>query len=187
MTEAEWLACSSHDINRMVNFVRNRTSERKLTLLVCGCCRRMWGLLRDERFRAAIEAAEQNSEGKSPQPIPYGVNDDVQAAYTRVYRCYPKSWDEFALMAYSSAAAAVLCLGGTGQGSVAHHISVAAKYLARSNRLAGRPAAKRERTTCLQLPPVRSWQPFRTCRPGSLVVNLNGCRTRRRHLRRPCL
>jgi hypothetical protein len=161
MTDAEWQDCTPHDINRMVNYIRDRMSQRKSTLFVCGCCRRIWGLLQDARFRVAIETAEQNAEQKTPEPIPYQVSSDVWAAYSSAYRDSAKSWDEFALLAHSSAAAAVLCLGGTGQGAVAHHVSVATKYAARSNRLAGRPAAKRERAACLRLLRCVFSNPFR--------------------------
>lgn len=161
MTEVEWVACTPHDINRMVYYLREKVSYRKLALFVCGCCRRLWPLLLDERFRDAIKNAEQNVDESQPQPIPYRVSDAVWDAYTAAYTGNGRTWDEFALMARSSAAAAVLCLGGTGQEAVALHAGVDAKYWARSKRLAGRPAAKRERVTCLGLLRCVAGNPFR--------------------------
>jgi hypothetical protein len=56
MTDAEWLACA--DPTPMLEFLRGKASDRKLRLFACGCCRRVWGLIRDERFRNALRAAE---------------------------------------------------------------------------------------------------------------------------------
>jgi hypothetical protein len=61
MTEAEWLACA--DPLLMVNLVAPRVSDRKLRLFQVACCRRVWHLLREPRFREAVEAAERYVEG----------------------------------------------------------------------------------------------------------------------------
>ena len=37
MTEAEWLACN--DPTPMLEFLRDKASERKLRLFFCACCR----------------------------------------------------------------------------------------------------------------------------------------------------
>jgi hypothetical protein len=37
MTEAEWLACT--DLQKMLEFVQGKASERKLPLFFCACCR----------------------------------------------------------------------------------------------------------------------------------------------------
>jgi hypothetical protein len=61
MTEQEWLACDKP--HPMLTYLRRRASKRKLRLYACGCCRRVWGLLRDERSRRAVEVAEQYADG----------------------------------------------------------------------------------------------------------------------------
>jgi hypothetical protein len=61
MTEAEWLSCN--DPEELLNFLRGKASERKLRLLACGCVRRLWPLVYDERGRQAVAAVEQLSDG----------------------------------------------------------------------------------------------------------------------------
>jgi hypothetical protein len=61
MTEAEWLACA--DPLPMVNLAAPRVSDRKLRLFQVACCRRVWHLLGDPRFREAVEVAEGYVEG----------------------------------------------------------------------------------------------------------------------------
>jgi hypothetical protein len=57
VTETEWL--DSSDPAPMLRYLRERqTSERKLRLLACACCRRIWHLLPDPRSQRAVEVAE---------------------------------------------------------------------------------------------------------------------------------
>lgn len=58
MTESEWLG--SGDPAPLLRYLRERhTSERKLRLLACACCRRIWDRLSDPRSRDAVEVAER--------------------------------------------------------------------------------------------------------------------------------
>ena len=62
MTEPEWLACE--DPVLMLDFIRERVSERKLRLWACTCHQQQNG-----RFKVisdAIKVAEDWAEGKSP-------------------------------------------------------------------------------------------------------------------------
>src|SRR5215204_2174043 len=61
MTELEWLGGS--DPAPLLHFLREQqVSERKLRLLACACCRRIWHLLPDPRSRLAVEVAERYAD-----------------------------------------------------------------------------------------------------------------------------
>lgn len=56
MSDAEWQACD--DPRPMLSAVCGRVSDRTLRTFAVACVRRVWHLLRDERARRAVEAAE---------------------------------------------------------------------------------------------------------------------------------
>lgn len=60
MTEAEWLAAT--DPSRMMEFLRGKTTYRRLHLLVVGCCQRIWNLL-PPVSRSGVEALELSADG----------------------------------------------------------------------------------------------------------------------------
>jgi hypothetical protein len=64
MTEAEWLACEESGV--MLEYLRDRASERKLRLFVCSCCRHVWHQL-EECSRDAVEIAERYSDGTASE------------------------------------------------------------------------------------------------------------------------
>jgi hypothetical protein len=59
MTEAEWLACT--DPQPMLEFLRGRTSERKLRLVAVACVRRYWTV--DSVIRQLIRVSELYADG----------------------------------------------------------------------------------------------------------------------------
>jgi hypothetical protein len=61
MTEADWLA--SNDPTPMLDYLRGRATDRKLRLIVCGCCCRIWSLLKDVRSRQGVEVSERFADG----------------------------------------------------------------------------------------------------------------------------
>jgi hypothetical protein len=64
MTESEWLCAS--DFSELLDFLLLRASNRKLRLLACACCHRIWDLLKDKRSRQAILVAEKHADGQRP-------------------------------------------------------------------------------------------------------------------------
>jgi hypothetical protein len=63
MTEVEWLAAI--DPTAMLEFLSGRVTPRKLRLLACACCRRIWHLLEEEGSRSVIEIAERHADGEA--------------------------------------------------------------------------------------------------------------------------
>ncbi len=63
MTEADWLAAT--DPAPMLEYLNRRISDRKLILFAAACCRHIWTLLSDRRYRAAVEMAERFADGKA--------------------------------------------------------------------------------------------------------------------------
>jgi hypothetical protein len=63
MTEAEWLACD--DPKPMLEFLRDKASDRKLRLFACACCRRVERLLTQPRICKSLNVAELYADGGS--------------------------------------------------------------------------------------------------------------------------
>jgi hypothetical protein len=61
MTEAEWLTCT--DPQPMLEFLRDKASDRKLRLFAVACCRRIWQFITDPECRAVVEITEQAADG----------------------------------------------------------------------------------------------------------------------------
>jgi hypothetical protein len=61
MTEAEWLA--GNDPQKMLEFLMETTTTRKLLLFAVSCCHRIWHLLTDARSRCLVKTVEQYADG----------------------------------------------------------------------------------------------------------------------------
>jgi hypothetical protein len=65
MTEKEWLTCNH--LERLLEHLAHRRRQawlnRKLRLFGSACCRRVWHLFPDERYRRAVEIAERFAAG----------------------------------------------------------------------------------------------------------------------------
>jgi hypothetical protein len=61
VTEQQWQTCANP--KPMLKSLRGKASDRKLRLLACACCRRVWGLLSPEESRHAVLVAERFADG----------------------------------------------------------------------------------------------------------------------------
>jgi hypothetical protein len=61
MTESDWFQCN--DPGKMLEFCYGKVSERKLRLLHCACCRRVWHALPAQASRQAVEVVESYADG----------------------------------------------------------------------------------------------------------------------------
>jgi hypothetical protein len=67
MTEEEWQECTDPD--RMLAWLEDSASQRKLRLLCCACCRRVWHLLETEALRQAVDTFERFAEGEIGEEV----------------------------------------------------------------------------------------------------------------------
>jgi hypothetical protein len=81
VTEQEWLNCT--DPQPMLEFLRGKTSERKLRLFACVCCRRIWNLLHDKRSRKAVECSEQFADGQIDKEQLSAARKEAEDAWWR--------------------------------------------------------------------------------------------------------
>jgi hypothetical protein len=79
MTEREWLA--STDSRPVWEEVSRKISNRRVRLLICACCRRVWDLLVDSRSREAVEVAERFADGSANLDELTAVRRRADAAY----------------------------------------------------------------------------------------------------------
>jgi hypothetical protein len=93
--EVAWLSCD--DVTPMLEFLRGKTSERKLRLFAAACVRSHWELLVDPRSRAAVELSERVADGTSPP-------EELAAAYRAAWAVVPLLPDRMALVSAARAA-----------------------------------------------------------------------------------
>jgi hypothetical protein len=67
MTEKEWLAAT--DPAPLMEFLRDKASDRKLRLFAVACCRRVLGLVPTKRNREGLEVAEAFADGMTTEHI----------------------------------------------------------------------------------------------------------------------
>jgi hypothetical protein len=83
MTEAEWNACT--DPQPMLEFLRGKVSDRKVWLVGCGNCRRIWHLMSDLRSRHAIEVAERFADGHASKAELQKASEEARRAWKETY------------------------------------------------------------------------------------------------------
>lgn len=60
MTEAEWMTAT--DPTPMLEFLRDKATDRKLRLFAVACCRRVWHLIPEGASKHAVEVAERYAD-----------------------------------------------------------------------------------------------------------------------------
>ena|SRR5579872_1653038 len=122
MTETEWLTCT--DPTPMLEFLRGKATDRKLRLLACACCRRIWHRFRDQRSRQAVEIAEQYADEPNSHELRSALSQASVAAlsvmsdshldesdrvsgYAAHHAAYPSDPNQFAGFAWHAVALAI--------------------------------------------------------------------------------
>jgi hypothetical protein len=95
MTEAEWNVCTDPD--QMLEFLKDRSSGRKLRLFAVACCHRIWHLLDHQLSRRAVEVAERFADGQA-------THSERAAAEFAAHEAPSRYGDAPALAAYVVAA-----------------------------------------------------------------------------------
>lgn len=68
------------ELNALLEFVHDRSSERKRGLFAAACCRRVWHLLKDERSREAVEVAERYVDDAATEGEKMDAEMEAEAA-----------------------------------------------------------------------------------------------------------
>ena len=134
MTESDWLTATEPRV--LFGYLRGRASDRKLRLVACACCRRLWHLLTDERSRAAVEAGERFADDPA-------CRRELATARRQAWSAARNAAEAFWPSSYSRRVArqAALAAAGTTAKSVARSVvetvSAAAEAVAETAWLTG--------------------------------------------------
>jgi hypothetical protein len=69
----------------MLEFLEGEASDRKLRLFAAACCRRVWHLLADIRYRTAVETAEVFAEGGMTDEMLLTFNKEAHHLYENLH------------------------------------------------------------------------------------------------------
>src|SRR5262245_21905363 len=129
VTEAGWLECD--DSKPMLEFVRGRTSDRKLRLFAVGCCWPLWPWMTERCCQDALLTAERFADGLSDRRDLAGARKAMKADFRNRRReaIRKAALDETG----SDRRAAARATGWAGAWDAAHAALRAGAYEAASN------------------------------------------------------
>jgi hypothetical protein len=81
MTEAEWLACDDPKAMRVALLTTAAVSERRMRLVGCACCRRLWKWMTDTRSQQAVEGVERYVDKQLSITELHGLRDAARKAW----------------------------------------------------------------------------------------------------------
>ena len=117
MTEAEWL--TGTDPVPMLDFLRDRATDRKLRLFSCACARLLWEQLPPGDLRGAVEAGERLADGQASEEERLRFVDILYRMPTERSRQTGTNWFQSQPQASVSAYfAALQTVGRFGSGSL---------------------------------------------------------------------
>src|SRR6266545_2047065 len=134
MNEADWLACL--DPQKLLGFLRDRASERKLRLFAVACCRHIWHLLIDEQSQQAVTVAERFADGlvgEGARLAAWRAAQVVVDEHLSVVEWETERW----VVDAARAAAEAVCAGGEAAWEDNEGWQAAAEYAALAARCGG--------------------------------------------------
>jgi len=105
MTETDWL--TSVDPRPLLHALHGKGNPRKMRLLACACCRRVWDRIVDPASRAAVEASEQFADRRMDEWGLMRCGERLRPADTLAHDAAWAAWRGWAVVAAWRAAEAV--------------------------------------------------------------------------------
>jgi len=137
VTEADWLTSVNPDA--MLDHIEGRTSDRKLRLFACACCRRVWSLVTVPACREAVLVAERFADGLASL-------EECTAAHKAAQHAKPLTFNANWAAAWTAAPKAIQAAAETANLAAQTLATIAAQTADRAARASvctGAPIAER--------------------------------------------
>ena len=179
MSEPDWLHATDPDT--LLHFVRGKATDRQFRLYACGCCRRIWHLLRDARSRNLVEVAERYADEPTDLALAT-LRDAREAGEQAISRFAAHDGQADALAASVAALGVAEANVARGAAQVAERAAEAVSYYAvrqrswpdldsaKKARLAAKGAERAEQADLLRHIIGNPFRPAPTFRPWPAIV-----------------